>query len=46
MTGYKWCFDGKLLSLFSCPDYVGLGNAAAFALIEKGELKLFTFGKQ
>ncbi|AKB22337.1 metallophosphoesterase [Methanosarcina sp. WH1] len=42
-TGYEWWFDGKLLSLFSCPDYVGLGNAAAFALIEKGELKIITF---
>ena len=44
--GYKWWFDGKLLSLFSCPDYVGLGNAAAFALFEKGEIKLFVFGNQ
>ena len=34
-TGYEWWFDGKLLSLFSCPDYVGLGNAAAFALMRK-----------
>lgn len=44
--GYKWWFDGKLLSLFSCPDYVGLGNTAAFALFEKEDLKLFVFGKQ
>ncbi|OEU42026.1 serine/threonine protein phosphatase [Methanosarcina sp. Ant1] len=42
--GYKWWFEGKLLSLFSCPDYVGLGNAGAFALFEKGELKMFVFG--
>lgn len=42
-NGYKWWFDGKLLSLFSCPDYVGLGNAAAFALFEKEEIKLFVF---
>jgi diadenosine tetraphosphatase ApaH/serine/threonine PP2A family protein phosphatase len=41
--GYKWWFDGKLLSLFSCPDYVGLKNAGAFALLENGELKLFVF---
>ena len=41
--GYKWWFDGKLLSLFSCPDYVGLGNAGAFAILENGELKLFVF---
>jgi serine/threonine-protein phosphatase PP1 catalytic subunit len=32
-----------LLSLFSCPDYVGLGNDGAFALFEKGELELFVF---
>jgi diadenosine tetraphosphatase ApaH/serine/threonine PP2A family protein phosphatase len=44
--GYKWWFDGKLLSLFSCPDYVGLGNEAAFALFEKEEIKLFVFGNQ
>lgn len=42
-TGYEWWFDGKLLSLFSCPNYVGLGNAAAFAVIEKGEIKIITF---
>lgn len=42
-AGYEWWFDGKLLSLFSCPDYVGLGNAAAFALIEKEEIKIITF---
>lgn len=44
--GYKWWFDRKLLSLFSCPDYVGLGNAAAFALFEKEGIKLFSFGNQ
>lgn len=43
--GYKWWFDRKLLSLFSCPDYVGLKNNGAFALFEKGELKLFVFKK-
>ena len=42
--GYEWWFDGKLLSLFSCPDYVGLGNSGAFALLENGKLKLFVFG--
>ncbi|WP_292389500.1 serine/threonine protein phosphatase [Methanosarcina sp. UBA5] len=45
-NGYRWWFDGKLLSLFSCPDYVGLGNAAAFALFEKEEIQLFVFGSQ
>jgi diadenosine tetraphosphatase ApaH/serine/threonine PP2A family protein phosphatase len=44
--GYKWWFDGKLLSLFSCPDNVGIGNAGAFALLENGELKLFVFRSQ
>ncbi len=44
--GYKWWFDGKLLSLFSCPDYVGLGNAAAFALLEKEDIKLLVFRNQ
>ncbi len=39
--GYKWWFDGKLLSLFSCPNYVGYKNNGAFALFEKGELELF-----
>ncbi|MDI9394097.1 MAG: metallophosphoesterase [Euryarchaeota archaeon] len=42
-TGYEWWFDGKLLSLFSCPDYVGLGNAAAFGLMKRGEVKIITF---
>jgi diadenosine tetraphosphatase ApaH/serine/threonine PP2A family protein phosphatase len=46
MAGYKWYFDGKLLSIFSSPGYVGRENAAAFALVEKGELKVFTFSKQ
>ncbi len=44
--GYEWWFGGKLLSLFSCPDYVGFGNAAAFALFEKEEIKLVFFGNQ
>lgn len=44
--GYKWWFDGKLLSLFSCPDYVGQKNDGAFAIFEKGELKLFVFVNQ
>lgn len=42
-TGYNWWFDGKLLSLFSCPDYAGLGNSGAFVLLENSELKLFVF---
>ena len=43
-TGYKWWFEEKLLSLFSCPDYVGFGNDAAFAVFEKDELNIFVFG--
>lgn len=42
-TGYEWWFDGRLLSIFSCPDYVGLGNTAAFALIEDEDIKIITF---
>ena len=44
--GYKWWFDGKLLSLFSYPDYVGQRNDGAIALFKKEELKLFFFGNQ
>jgi diadenosine tetraphosphatase ApaH/serine/threonine PP2A family protein phosphatase len=44
--GYKWWFNGKLLSLFSCPDYVGQKNYGAFAIFEKGELKRSVFGNQ
>jgi len=46
MNGWEWWFDGKLLSLFSCPDYVGLKNDGAFALLGKGELKLFVLENQ
>lgn len=42
--GYKWWFNGKLLSIFSCPRYVGQKNDGAFVLFEKGQLKLFVFG--
>ncbi len=35
--GYEWWFGGKLLSLFSCPDYVGFGNSGAFALFGDGQ---------
>jgi len=41
--GYKWWFGGKLLSIFSCPCYVGQRNNGAFAIFENGELKLFVF---
>lgn len=42
--GYKWWFDGKLLSIFSCPRYGGQKNDGTFVLFEKGQLKLFVFG--
>jgi diadenosine tetraphosphatase ApaH/serine/threonine PP2A family protein phosphatase len=41
--GYRWWFDGKLLSLFSSPDYCGRGNNGAFAIYEDRKLDLFTF---
>ena len=42
--GYKWWFDGKLLSIFSCPRYMGRKNDGTFVLLEKEQLKLFFFG--
>lgn len=45
-TGYEWWFGGKLLSLFSCPDYMGLGNAAAFGMMHRGDMKIITFENQ
>jgi serine/threonine-protein phosphatase PP1 catalytic subunit len=44
-TGYKWWFDGKLLSLFSIPDYCGRKGMGAFALMEKGQIEIFVFGR-
>lgn len=41
--GYRWWYDGKLLSLFSSPDYCGRGNTGAFAIIENGKLTLYIF---
>ena len=41
--GYRWWFDGKLLSLFSSPDYCGRGNTGAFAIYEDGKLTLYIF---
>jgi serine/threonine-protein phosphatase PP1 catalytic subunit len=43
MEGYEWWFDGKLLSLFSAPNYSGLSNRAAYVIYESGEVNLFTF---
>jgi serine/threonine-protein phosphatase PP1 catalytic subunit len=51
-AGYKWWFDGKLLSLFSTPEYCGSKNRGAFVFIEQNgncwvneELKTFVFGR-
>ena len=44
--GDKWWFDGKLLSIFSCPGYVGQRNNGAFAIFEKGKLQVFVFGNK
>ncbi|WP_406661497.1 metallophosphoesterase [Methanolobus sp. ZRKC3] len=43
--GYKWWFDGKLLSLFSTPDYCESKNLGAFAFLENGCLEIFVFGR-
>ncbi|WP_342304760.1 metallophosphoesterase [Methanolobus sp. ZRKC5] len=50
--GYKWWFDGRLLSLFSTPDYSGLDDDGAFVFIEHDEWKMlqdklntFVFGR-
>ena len=43
--GYRWWFGGKLLSLFSVPDYCGRGNSAAVGVVEEGgDVEVVTFG--
>ncbi|MDI3484983.1 MAG: hypothetical protein PWQ75_398 [Methanolobus sp.] len=44
-TGHAWCFDRKMLSIFSCPEYTGKSNNASFALLKEDELSIFTFGR-
>jgi serine/threonine-protein phosphatase PP1 catalytic subunit len=41
--GYRWWFGGKLLSLFSAPNYCGRDNTGAFAIYEAGKLTLYIF---
>jgi serine/threonine-protein phosphatase PP1 catalytic subunit len=41
--GYWWWFDGKLLSLFSSPNYGGRGNTGAFVIYVDGKLTLYIF---
>ncbi|MDD3043576.1 MAG: metallophosphoesterase [Methanosarcinaceae archaeon] len=43
VMGYEWWFWDKLLSLFSCPDYVGLKNRGAFALHMEGKIEIISF---
>ncbi|WP_094228532.1 metallophosphoesterase [Methanolobus psychrotolerans] len=50
--GYKWWFDGQLLSLFSTPEYCGSDNRGAFVFIEHDgcktldeALNTFVFGR-
>lgn len=42
--GYKWWYDGKLLSLFSSPSQQDPANRGAFAVVNGGQLTLFSFG--
>jgi len=41
--GYRWWFDGKLLSLFSSLNYCGRRNNGAFGIYEDGKLTLYIF---
>ena len=42
-NGYQWWFDGKLLSLFSCPYYCGESNNGAYAIFNRGSISVHTF---
>lgn len=42
--GYKWYFNGKLLSLYSTPNCRSLSNNAAFAVIRGENTEIFIFG--
>ncbi|MEZ5335247.1 MAG: metallophosphoesterase family protein [Methanolobus sp.] len=44
-TGYAWCFDRKLLSIFSTPEYTGKSNVASFAFLKGHELSVFVYGR-
>jgi serine/threonine-protein phosphatase PP1 catalytic subunit len=44
MSGYRWYFDKKLLSLFSTPEYIGADNRGAFALLRNSEMDIYVFG--
>ena len=41
--GYRWWFDGKLLSLFSSLNYCGRRNSGAFGIYEDEKLTLYIF---
>jgi serine/threonine-protein phosphatase PP1 catalytic subunit len=43
MPGYAWLFDRQLLSLFSCPNYCGAGNRAAYAILDNDAINVFDY---
>lgn len=44
--GYKWWYDGNLLSLFSSPGQYEHINNGAFALVKNGHLTLFLYDNE
>ncbi|MFA0823013.1 MAG: metallophosphoesterase [Methanomethylovorans sp.] len=44
LSGYKWHFNKKLLSLFSTPEYCGADNQGSFALISESDMCIYVFG--
>ncbi|WP_094228201.1 metallophosphoesterase [Methanolobus psychrotolerans] len=44
--GYRWWFGGKLLSIFSVPEYLGPESRGAFGLLKNGLLEIFVFGRE
>ncbi|WP_321420913.1 metallophosphoesterase [uncultured Methanomethylovorans sp.] len=44
ISGYKWQFDKKLLSLFSTPEYCGADNCGAFVLLNESDASTYAFG--
>jgi hypothetical protein len=43
-AGYKWWYEGKLLSLVSAPAESETFNRGAFAVVKNGQLDIFSFG--
>jgi serine/threonine-protein phosphatase PP1 catalytic subunit len=44
--GYKWWYDGKLLSLHSAPQDKEDSFCGAFAVVKDGELTIYSFGDE